>query len=295
MARNDEINSEKIYCPSCGAQNPDGSKYCQQCGTALPSELIQNLGKNSANGLKKPTPKSKPVFKKHQFGRGEIIGISILIIAIIGIMVYLSVPSGSNDITVPSNMTTNYISFTNASFAGVSFSYPSNWSAILIDNQNHIFYVLINNYSSTNIKGSPINVSGNGTSNTVQGNIGINDTIIVIDSNKNEVSNLSNLNKNNYNYVFIDYLGIYNGTLDNMNLSYFTNSENLTKSVFRQNGLNLLEVNYIDTTDNYNTTIFFIQNPTDKRLYGAYCHILPNNTENLTQDFDEILGTFKIQ
>ncbi len=232
-----------------------------------------------------------------------LIGFLILIIASVGILGFIGYVTSSTNITVP-NMDTNYISFTNGTFEGVSFSYPANWTALHINSTDNSFDILLNNVNgSTNLtvngEAGSANISGNQTNNTINNDMG-NDSIALFEFSNNYVLPLKNLTYPNYNYVSIGYNGIDSNSVDSLANNWYSNLSSEYKNfnrkpVFKQNGLDMLEINYINSTNNHNMTIYLIQNTTNNRTFEAYCNILPNNTEDMTKYIDTIIGTFKIQ
>jgi len=50
----EEAQTAKCTCPSCGVQNPDGVKFCQECGTKLGADKVfcTNCGEENAPGTR---------------------------------------------------------------------------------------------------------------------------------------------------------------------------------------------------------------------------------------------------
>lgn len=46
------------YCPSCGAKNKDGARFCESCGTALAAAAAPNLAASQPQSAAEPAAKS---------------------------------------------------------------------------------------------------------------------------------------------------------------------------------------------------------------------------------------------
>jgi membrane protease subunit (stomatin/prohibitin family) len=46
------VTAASVACPTCGTANPEGAKFCQQCGTALGPKKCSNCGVDLAPGAK---------------------------------------------------------------------------------------------------------------------------------------------------------------------------------------------------------------------------------------------------
>lgn len=76
-----------MKCPSCGAENPDGSKFCNECG----AQLTTPPATPSSGEQDQMSPKKKK-------GKGCLLGVGILVglVVLIGIIASLN---GTNDST----------------------------------------------------------------------------------------------------------------------------------------------------------------------------------------------------
>jgi ribosomal protein L40E len=69
-----------MYCPKCGQQNPEGSKYCRNCGTLL-ADAVEATGTTEQSS---PTSSSQPQ-PVLQAGRNSGMAVAALVLGIIGL------------------------------------------------------------------------------------------------------------------------------------------------------------------------------------------------------------------
>jgi hypothetical protein len=70
-----------MYCPSCGSQNADTSRFCQRCGNALP--VITPV-------MQQPTPTPLPGMTATRSRSGWWLGLLVLVaIAVVGVTAYV--------------------------------------------------------------------------------------------------------------------------------------------------------------------------------------------------------------
>lgn len=53
-----------MYCPECGSQNPDGAKFCNHCGSPLPSAMTTNSPTTNYGGVPKPASNPAPSYNQ---------------------------------------------------------------------------------------------------------------------------------------------------------------------------------------------------------------------------------------
>lgn len=70
-----------MFCVNCGKQNPDGAKFCYNCGTRINTvPAYQTPPAKQAEAAPKASPKPAPAKKKTGFGKGIIISLVVYIV-----------------------------------------------------------------------------------------------------------------------------------------------------------------------------------------------------------------------